>query len=82
MIDAALSGALDNVEYRRDPIFNLDMPTTCPGVPSDVLDPRSTWSDKAGYDAQARKLATMFVENFKTFAADVEPGVVEAGPRV
>ncbi|MGH9201122.1 MAG: phosphoenolpyruvate carboxykinase (ATP), partial [Vicinamibacterales bacterium] len=82
MIDAALSGALDNVEYRRHPIFNLDMPTTCLGVPSDVLDPRSTWSDKVGYDAQAKKLATMFVENFKTFAADVAPGVVEAGPRV
>ena len=82
MIDAALSGALDQVEYQRHPIFNLDMPTSCPDVPSEVLDPRSTWSDKAGYDAQAKKLASMFVENFKAFAGDVAPGVVEAGPRI
>jgi phosphoenolpyruvate carboxykinase (ATP) len=82
MIDAALSGALDKVEYRRHPIFNLDMPTRCPNVPSEVLDPRSTWSDKAAYDAQAKKLATMFVENFSAFASDVAPGVIEAGPRI
>jgi len=50
-------------------------------VPTDVLDPRTTWSDRAAYDAQARKLATMFVENFKTFAGDVDEVVVKAGPR-
>ena len=49
------------------------MPTSCPGVPADVLDPRSTWADKAAYDTQAQKLAAMFVENFKTFAGDVDP---------
>ena len=82
MISAALSGQLDNVEYQRHPIFNLEMPTACPGVPKDVLDPRSTWTDKTAYDAQAKKLATMFVENFKTFEGDVDRAVVEAGPRV
>ena len=82
MISAALSGQLDNVEYQRHPIFNLEMPTACPGVPKDVLDPRSTWTDKTAYDAQARKLATMFVDNFKTFEGDVDRAVVEAGPRV
>ncbi len=82
MISAALSGQLDNVEYHRHPIFNLEMPTACPGVPKDVLDPRSTWTDKTAYDAQARKLATMFVDNFKTFEGDVDRAVVEAGPRV
>ena len=50
-----------------DPVFNLDMPTQCPGVPDEVLDPRSTWPDAAAYDEQATKLAQMFVENFKTF---------------
>ncbi len=58
------------------------MPTSCPGVAAEVLDPRSTWADKAAYDAQAAKLAAMFVENFKTFTADVDPAVVEAGPKV
>ena len=82
MITAALAGALDKVPYQRHPIFNLEMPTSCPGVPAEVLDPRTTWSDKAAYDAQARKLATMFVENFKAFASDVAPGVIEAGPRI
>jgi phosphoenolpyruvate carboxykinase (ATP) len=82
MISAALSGALDHVGYVRHPIFNLEMPTSCLDVPSEVLDPRSTWADKAAYDAQARKLASMFVENFKTFAADVDPVVIAAGPKV
>jgi phosphoenolpyruvate carboxykinase (ATP) len=81
MINAALAGALDNVTYQRHPIFNLEMPTACPGVPSEVLDPRSTWSDRAAYDAQATKLAAMFIENFKTFAGDVDTSVVDAGPR-
>ena len=82
MIRAALSGALDAAAYTRHPVFNIDVPTSCPHVPSAVLDPRSTWSDPAAYDAQAARLATMFVENFKTFAGDVGAAVVAAGPRV
>jgi phosphoenolpyruvate carboxykinase (ATP) len=82
MIRAALSGALEPVAFRRHPVFNVDVPTSVPDVPPEVLDPRSTWADKAAYDAQARKLATMFVENFKTFEADVDASVVSAGPRV
>jgi phosphoenolpyruvate carboxykinase (ATP) len=82
MISAALSGALDKVEYHQHPIFNLDMPASCPDVPSEVLDPRSTWQDKAAYDAQAKKLATMFIDNFKTFEGTVDAAVVNAGPKV
>jgi phosphoenolpyruvate carboxykinase (ATP) len=82
MISAALSGALDNEGYLRHPIFNLDMPTSCLDVPVKVLDPRGTWSDKAAYDAQARKLASMFIDNFKTFEADVDPVIIEAGPKI
>ncbi|MFN2447713.1 MAG: phosphoenolpyruvate carboxykinase [Vicinamibacterales bacterium] len=82
MIHAALSGGLAETPYRRHPVFNVDVPATCPGVPSDVLDPRSTWADTSAYDAQAKKLATMFVENFKTFEGDVDRPVVEAGPQV
>jgi phosphoenolpyruvate carboxykinase (ATP) len=81
MITAALGGQLDKVQYQRHPIFNIDVPASCPGVPSEVLDPRSTWKDAAGYDEQARKLAKMFIENFKTFENDVAASVKEAGPR-
>jgi phosphoenolpyruvate carboxykinase (ATP) len=81
MITAALGGHLDKAQYHRHSIFNIDVPSTCPGVPSDVLDPRSTWTDGAAYDEQARKLAAMFTENFKTFENDVPPSVKEAGPR-
>ena len=82
MITAALTGQLDRVEYKKHPVFNLDVPTACPGVPEGVLDPRSTWPDAAKYDEQATKLAKMFVDNFKTFENDVAPSVKEAGPKV
>jgi phosphoenolpyruvate carboxykinase (ATP) len=82
MIRAALSGALDHVAYERHPVFNIDVPATCPDVPSEVLNPRGTWADAAAYDAQAKKLAQMFIDNFKTFAGDVDAAVVAAGPRV
>ncbi len=82
MIRAALSGALDTVSYQRHPVFNLDMPTSCPDVPTAVLDPRGTWQDTSAYDAQATKLAKMFVANFESFTADVDPAVIAAGPRV
>ena len=82
MITAALGGRLDGVHYRRHSIFNVDIPTTCPGVPAEVLDARTTWNDQAAYDAQAKKLAAMFVENFKAFETDVPASVREAGPRI
>ena len=81
MITAALSGQLDNVQYRKDPIFNVEVPTSCPGVPEGVLDPRSTWPKPEAYDEQAKKLAQMFVENFKTFEKDVASSVIAAGPK-
>ncbi len=81
MITAALTGLLDNVQYTRHPVFNVDVPATCPGVPDEVLDPRGTWPDAAEYDAQAKKLAAMFAENFKTFDKDVPAAVKDAGPR-
>ncbi len=82
MIHAALSGALDDVAYRMDRTFNLEVPTECPGVPNEVLTPRSTWRDASAYDAQAAKLAHMFVENFKAYEEAVEPEVRAAGPRI
>ncbi|HEX7118793.1 MAG TPA: phosphoenolpyruvate carboxykinase [Longimicrobiales bacterium] len=82
MVDAAISGRLDDVETRQDPIFGLHVPVSIPGVPDEVLMPRQTWSDPAAYDAQAKKLAGMFRENFETFAAEVSDAVRNAGPKV
>ena len=80
IIRAALSGALDAVAFEKDPVFNLDIPVSCPDVPADVLKPRATWSDGAAYDEQAAKLARMFVANFKNFEQGVTAGVLAAGP--
>lgn len=82
MISAALAGALDDVEYDTDPIFNLQVPRSCPGVPADVLKPRNTWKNQVAYDEQAHKLARMFIENFKSFENDAAPDIRAAGPRV
>jgi phosphoenolpyruvate carboxykinase (ATP) len=81
MIRAALSGALDGVQYETDALFNLSVPMTCPGVPPEVFKPRQTWKDGFAYDEQARKLAAMFKDNFTTFEADAAPDVRAAGPR-
>lgn len=81
MITAALSGQLDGVHYETHPVFNLQVPQSCPDVPPEVLNPRLTWSDTAAYDAQAARLASMFRDNFKTFEASVSADVVAAGPR-
>ncbi len=82
MVTAALSGQLDHVAYRKDPVFGVEVPTAVPGVPSEVLDPRGTWADAAAYDAQARKLAQMFARNFAAYAAEVPAEVAAAGPVV
>ncbi len=82
MVRAALAGELEGVPLVSDPIFGLQVPTACPGVPAAVLQPRSTWSDPAAYDAQARKLARMFVENFRAFADGVSPEILAAAPRI
>lgn len=80
MLTAALEGKLDNVEYFTDPFFNLQVPKTCDGVPDEVLNPKNTWADKAAYDAQAQKLANMFIENFDQYSADTDESIKNAGP--
>jgi phosphoenolpyruvate carboxykinase (ATP) len=81
MIRAALNGHLDDVPYRTDPVFNLEVPEQVPGVPVEALTPRDTWNDRDAYDEQARKLARMFTENFKAFEEDASPDVTAAGPK-
>jgi phosphoenolpyruvate carboxykinase (ATP) len=80
MVQAALGGELLGAPTSPHPNFGMAVPTACPNVPAEVLNPRSTWPDKAAYDAQARKLAGMFVENFKTFEGQVPGEVQAAGP--
>lgn len=80
MLRAALSGALDRVEYRRHPIFGLDVPIACPGVDERLLDSASLWSDPAQYEEKARILAGLFRERFTSFAGKVARDVLEAGP--
>ncbi len=82
MLNAALHGELDKVEFVEDPIFGLQIPTTCPDVPSEVLNPKNTWDDKEKYDETAKKLAGMFVKNFKEFEEGTSEGIKNAGPKV
>ena len=81
MITAALTGKLDDVKFETLPIFDLEMPTACEGVPSEILNPRMTWSDKAAYDETANNLATKFVKNFEKFAAETDPTILAAAPK-
>ena len=79
MVSAATGGGLDTVEYVHNKLFNLDTPSSCPGVPSGLLDPRLTWADAQSYDLHAQRLAKMFSENFSKFSG-VDPAIAAAGP--
>jgi phosphoenolpyruvate carboxykinase (ATP) len=82
IIDAIHSGQLAIVRTIPDPVFGIGVVAECPGVPGDVLTPRDTWADRAGYDTTARKLAGLFLANFRQYADGVATEVKEAGPRV
>ena len=82
LLNAALDGKLDKVSFVKHPVFGVDVPTNAPGVPSQVLNPRETWPDKAAYDAKAQQLAKLFSENFQQFADQAAPEVLAAAPRV
>ena len=80
MITAALDGQLDDVNYVKHPIFGLDVPQTCPNVPSEVLNPKETWSNAKAYDIQAKELAASFKENFKKFEAFANDEILGGAP--
>ena len=81
LLNAALDGSLNQVEFRTDPNFGFKVPVSVPGVDSKILDPRATWADGQAYDAQARKLVDLFVTNFEQFAEHVDEGVRKAAPK-
>jgi phosphoenolpyruvate carboxykinase (ATP) len=81
MITAALEGKLNNVSFEAHPVFGMMMPVECPGVPSEVLNPRNTWKDKDEYDQKAKHLAMEFTKNFEKYASGVDEEILAAAPK-
>lgn len=82
MITAALNGEFDKVKFEELPIFRLQMPTSCTGVPAEILNPRNTWADKTAFDQTALDLATKFVKNFAQYADGASTEILSAAPSV
>jgi phosphoenolpyruvate carboxykinase (ATP) len=82
LLNAALNGKLNDVKYTTDPVFGFEVPTECPDVPAEVLDPSSSWGDKKEYDRRYKDLAMRFKQNFAKFEDQTLQEVVEAGPKV
>lgn len=81
LIKAALQGELDAVDYRKDDIFGIEVPQSCPDVPNTILNPKDTWSDKGEYDKMAEKLSKLFNENFKKFEDQASDAIKNACPK-
>ncbi|TIN34795.1 MAG: phosphoenolpyruvate carboxykinase (ATP), partial [Mesorhizobium sp.] len=82
LLGAALDGSLNAAEFRTDANFGFEVPVAVPGVDGAILDPRSTWADKAAYDRQASKLVNMFAANFEKFETHVDAAIRGAAPRL
>ncbi|NCB36842.1 MAG: phosphoenolpyruvate carboxykinase (ATP), partial [Clostridia bacterium] len=80
MVTACLNGELEKSEFELDPIFNVMVPTSCPGVPSEVLSPKKVWADKAAYEEIAKSLAARFQKNFAKYE-NMDQKIIEAGPK-
>ena len=82
LLSAALTGKLNKVPYKTDPVFGFEVPTQCAEVPDDVLDPAGSWPDRSEYDKRYRDLAARFIENFKKFETQSNSEIVNAGPHI
>jgi phosphoenolpyruvate carboxykinase (ATP) len=82
LLNAALNGKLDKVKFAKDPIFGFEVPTECPDVPAEVLNPASSWGDKKEYDRRYKDLAMRFKQNFGKFEEGTPREVLEAGPKI
>jgi len=82
LLNAALTGALQIVEYYKDPVFGFDVPKSCPEVPSEVLEPWSSWPSRKEYDKRYKDLAMRFIQNFAKFEDETPNLVTQAGPKV
>jgi phosphoenolpyruvate carboxykinase (ATP) len=81
LLNAALSGGLDKVRYRQDPVFGFDVPESCEGVPGEILEPANTWGNRGEYFKKYDALAARFIENFKVMAAGCPREVADHGPK-
>ncbi|GIV40828.1 MAG: hypothetical protein KatS3mg034_0138 [Vicingaceae bacterium] len=82
MINAALNGDLDNVEYWETPFFGLQVPVSVPGVPDEILNPRNTWKNPDEFDRKAMELAEKFVKNFEKYRSFANEEILTAAPKV
>jgi ATP-dependent phosphoenolpyruvate carboxykinase len=82
IIDAIHSGELTQAATELSPVFNFNVPTACTGVPSELLNPRNTWSDTVAYDSQLNGLAMLFKSNFSKYQDRASPEVISAGPQI
>ena len=82
MISAVLNGKLNDAEFTEHPIFGMLIPTSCPGVPSTILNSRGTWANAEAYDVKAKELANLFIKNFEKYKAGVSATIAAAGPKV
>ncbi len=81
LLNAALDGKLENVEYRKDILFGFEVPKMCPDVPEDVLEPSNSWGNKDEYWKKYDALVARFIENFKLFSSGCSQEVIKAGPK-
>ncbi len=81
IIDAIHDGSLDEVETKTEPHFGLQVPASCPNVPTEVLMPKETWADKAAYDKTMEKLVGLFQKNFQKYKDEVRQEIIDAGPK-
>lgn len=81
MITAAINGELDNVDFVPHSVFGVLKPQSCPNVPSEILNPRETWTDKEAYDKKAIELANLFVKNFEKYADQANEEILSAAPK-
>jgi len=82
LLNAALTGKLENVQFKQDPVFGFEVPMQCPDVPDEILDPSASWSDKTEYEKKYKQLAQRFAENFKKFETHTAKDIIDAGPRI
>jgi phosphoenolpyruvate carboxykinase (ATP) len=82
LLSAALSGKLQSVKFRKDPVFGFDVPESCEGIPATILDPAKSWPSRTDYAEKCKALAARFIENFQRMSEGCPQEVINAGPKI